>query len=110
MTADPMPPGPMTPGPMNKTTGPTDTTGRTRRHLPTALAGLAAVACIACCALPLLLAAGAVSGVGCAVTGRWLPTIAVLLIASAAVLWWSARRHRHQGGGPGGDGCSCGQP
>jgi len=33
---------------------------RTRRRLPTALAGLGAVACVACCALPLLLAAGLV--------------------------------------------------
>lgn len=82
---------------------------RPRRRLPAALAGLAAVACVACCALPLLFAAGAVSGAGWAITGRWLPAIAVFLIASAGVLWWSARRHRHHGGCAGGDGCSCGQ-
>lgn len=91
------------------TTSPTTHSVRNRRRLPAALAGLAAVACIACCALPLLLTAGAVSGVGWAITGRWLPAIAVLLIASAGVLWWSARRHRHQGGCAGGKGCSCGQ-
>ena len=82
----------------------TTTSVRTRRRLPVALAGLAAVACVACCALPLLLAAGAVSGAGWAITGRWLPAVAVLLIASAGVLWWSARRHRHQGGCAGGAG------
>jgi mercuric ion transport protein len=43
---------------------------------------------VACCALPLLLAAGALSGVGWAITGRWLPAVAGLLIASAGVLWW----------------------
>jgi hypothetical protein len=82
---------------------------RTRRRLPAALAGLAAVACVACCALPLLLAAGTVSGVGWAVTGRWLPAIGVLSIVAPGVLWWSARRHRHRGGCAGGQGCSCGQ-
>lgn len=91
------------------TASPTSDSVRTRRRLPLALAGLAAVACVACCALPLLLAAGAVSGVGWAMTGRWLPALAVLLIASAGVLWWSARRRRHQGGCAGGEGCSCGQ-
>lgn len=90
-------------------TSPTSDSVRTRRRLPAALAGLAAVACVACCALPPLLAAGAVSSVGWAVTGQWLSAIAVLLIASAGVLWWSAWRHRHQGGCAGGDGCSCGQ-
>jgi mercuric ion transport protein len=82
---------------------------RSRRRLPVALAGLAAIACVACCALPLLLAAGAVSGAGWAITGQWLPALAALLIASAGVLWWSARRHRHQSGCAGGEGCSCGQ-
>lgn len=78
--------------------------------MPTVLAGLGAIACVACCALPLLLAAGGLSGVGWAITGQWLPAIAVLLIASAAVLWWSARRHRHHGGCDGGKACACGQP
>ena len=80
---------------------------RTRRRLPTALAGLGAVACVACCALPLLLAAGALSGAGWVITGRWLPAVAGLLIASAAVLWWTFRRRRHQQGCSGGAGCSC---
>ena len=77
---------------------------RTRWRLPTALAGLGAVACVACCALPLLLAAGAFSGAGWVITGRWLPAVAGLLIASAAVLWWTFRRRRHQQGcsGPSG--------
>jgi hypothetical protein len=50
------------------------------------------------CALPLLLAAGVLSGAGWVVTGRRLPAIAALLIASDAALWWSARRHHHLAG------------
>ncbi len=80
-----------------------------RRRLPTVLAGLAAVACVACCALPLLLAAEALSGVGWGITGQWLPALAVLLIASAGVLWWTSRRRRHRDGCSGGAGCSCGR-
>ena len=59
----------------------------------------------ACCALPLLLAAGVLSGIGWAVTGQWMPAIAAWLIAAAAILWWSA--HRHARGCSGGAGCSC---
>ena len=81
----------------------------TRRRLPTVLAGLAAAACVACCALPLLLAAGALSGVGWGITGQWLPALAVLLIASAGVLWWTSRRRRHRDGCSVGAGCSCGR-
>ena len=74
-----------------------------RRRLDVAFACLAAVGCVACCALPLLLDVGLVSGVGWAVTGRWLPVIAVLLIAAIGALEWAARRHRHQAGGSGGE-------
>lgn len=84
----------------------TTVSDRTRRRRPTALAGLGAIACVACCALPLLLAAGALSGAGWAITGRWLPALAVLLIASVAVLWWFFRRH-HRQGCAGGAGCTC---
>jgi hypothetical protein len=80
----------------------------TRRRLPTVLAGLAAAACVACCALPLLLAAGALSGVGWGITGQWLPALAVL-IASAGVVWWTSRRRHHRGGCSGGADCSCGR-
>lgn len=79
----------------------TSVSDRTRRRLPTALAGLGAVACVACCALPLLLAAGALSGAGWAITGQWLPAVVGLLGASAAVMWWFFRR-RHQQGCAGG--------
>ena len=80
-----------------------------RRRLPTALAGLWALACVACCALPLVLAAGALSGAGWVITGQWPPAVVGLLLASAAVVWWSFHRRRHQQGCPGGAGCSCGQ-
>ena len=76
-----------------------------RRRWASSVTGLAALACIACCALPLLLGAGALSGIGWAVTGQWLPAIAALLIAAAAIMWWTA--HRHARGCSGGAGCSC---
>ena len=76
-----------------------------RRRWVSSVTGLAVLACIGCCALPLLLGAGALSGIGWAVTGQWLPAIAGLLIAAAAIMWWSA--HRHARGCSGGAGCSC---
>jgi hypothetical protein len=87
----------------------TSLSGHIRRRLPTMLAGLAAVACVACCTLPLLLAAGALSGAGWLITGWWLPAVAGLFVASAGVLWWSFRRPRHVQSCSGGAGCSCGQ-
>jgi len=67
---------------------------RARRLLPSGLTGLAGLACAACCAVPVLLAGGALSGAGWAVAGGWLPGIAVALSALAAAAWWWARRHR----------------
>ena len=80
---------------------------RTRPPLPMILAALAAVACVACCALPLLLAAGALSGAGWAITGQWLPALTVLLIGASGSLWWVMRRRRHLSGCPGGASWSC---
>lgn len=78
-----------------------------RRLLPSGLIGMAGAACAGCCALPLLLAAGVLSGAGWAALGRWLPGLAVVLTAAAGVAWWWARsRPRH--GCTGGAGCACG--
>ena len=81
---------------------------RARRVLPSGLTGLAGLACAACCAIPLLLAAGVLSGAGWAATGAWMPGIAVLLAALAGAAWWWAHRRRHRAGCAGGTGCACG--
>ena len=75
--------------------------------LPSGLTSLAGLACAACCAIPLLLAAGVLSGAGWAAAGAWMPGIAVLLaaIARGGVWWWTRRR---QGRCAGGAGCTCG--
>jgi mercuric ion transport protein len=75
---------------------------RVRRVLPSGLAGLAGLARAACCAIPLLLAAGAVSGAGWVMAGAWMPGIAVTLAAFAGAAWWRARRRRHRAD------CACG--
>jgi mercuric ion transport protein len=79
---------------------------RARAVLPSGLTGLAGLACAACCAIPVLLAAGVLSGAGWAAAGAWMPGIAVALIALAAGAWWVSRR-RHRGGCVGGTTCGC---
>jgi hypothetical protein len=71
--------------------------------------GLAGTACVACCAIPLLLAAGVLSGAGWAIAGQWMPGIAPSLVALAALAWWrtTTRRHPHRSGCAGSEGCSC---
>jgi hypothetical protein len=87
---------------------------RKRRLLPfgltglTGLTGLAGIACAACCIVPLLLAAGVLSGAGWAAIGSWMPGIAVALAAAAGGAWWVSRR-RHSAGCAGGS-CACGTP
>jgi hypothetical protein len=82
---------------------------RTRRLLPSSLAGLAGVACAACCAIPVLLTAGVLSGAGWAVAVSWMPGVAVALAALAGAAWWWTSRRRHRTGCAGGD-CACGTP
>ena len=79
-----------------------------RQLLSTGLTGLAGTACLACCAIPLLLAAGVLSGAGWAIAGQWMPGIALSLIALAALAWWRTTGHRtHRIGCVGGENCSC---
>ncbi|WP_406080149.1 hypothetical protein [Micromonospora sp. NBC_00858] len=81
---------------------------RLRRLLPSSMTGLAATACAACCVLPLLLAAGILSGAGWAAANRFLPGVAVALAVLAGLSWWWASKRRHTAGCSGGN-CSCGQ-
>lgn len=73
-----------------------------------ALAALAGLACLACCLIPVLLTAGVLGGAAWITLGRWMPTIAVVLAAAAAGLFWvTARRRRSTGCGAD---CSCDRP
>ncbi|SCL29228.1 hypothetical protein [Micromonospora inyonensis] len=79
---------------------------RARRVLPSGLTGLAGLACAACCAIPLLLAAGVLSGTGWALAGQWMPGISVALAAVAGgAWWWSSRQHHPRRCA---SGCACG--
>ena len=81
---------------------------RVRRALPSALTALAVTGCAACCALPLLLAAGVLSGGVAAGLYDWVPGVAAALIAAAVITWWwNTRRKTHSSGCAGGDFCSC---
>jgi len=76
--------------------------------------GLAALACAACCALPVLIAAGVLTGAGAAILEKTLLAIAAGLAAVALGMWWLHRRRATQraaaseaGCGCGGSGCGC---
>ncbi|MGC5022385.1 hypothetical protein [Micromonospora sp. DT47] len=79
-----------------------------RRLLPPGLTGLAGAACLGCCAIPLLLAAGVLSGTGWAVLGRWMPGLTVALAAAAGAAWWWWARSRPGHGCAEGADCACG--
>lgn len=76
--------------------------GGDRRILPAGLSGVAGVTCAACCVVPMLLTAGVLGGAGWVTTGRWLPAVAVVLVALAAGAWWWANRAHECD-----DDCSC---
>ena len=78
-----------------------------RRVVSAGLTGLAGTACLACCAVPALLAAEVLGGAGWAIAGRWMPGIAVSLVALATLAWWRTTRHRHRSNCAGGENCSC---
>ncbi|GIE36665.1 hypothetical protein Ait01nite_097100 [Actinoplanes italicus] len=73
------------------------------------LAGPAGAACAACCLIPVLLAAGMLSGAGWAAAGAWMPGIAIVLAVSAGAAWWWTSRRRHRNGCAGGT-CVCSTP
>jgi mercuric ion transport protein len=59
------------------------------------------------CVIPLLLAAGVLSGAGWHRV-RWLPGVAVVLAGLTGGAWWWAGRRRRRGGCAGGTTCACG--
>ena len=74
--------------------------------------GLAALACAACCALPVLIAAGVLTGAGAATLEKTLLAVAAGLAALAMGMWWlhwrrTAQRAAASGAGCGGSGCGC---
>lgn len=74
-------------------------------------AGLAALACAACCAIPLLIAAGILTGAGAAILQKTLIAVAGVLAAAAAGLWWLHQRRtarRTAPAGQAGRAASCG--
>ena len=70
--------------------------------------GLAALACAACCALPLLIAAGVLTGAGAAILERTLLAVAAGLAALALGMWWLHRRRNARRAAAAGTGCACG--
>jgi len=74
--------------------------------------GLAVLACAACCVLPLLIAAGVLTGAGAAILEKTLFAVAAGLVALALGMWWlhprrAAQRAGATGCGCGGSGCGC---
>lgn len=69
-----------------------------------ALVGIAGLAGLACCLIPVLLTAGGLGGVAWTTLGQWMPTIALVLAAAGAGLFWVTARRRRQ---PPGCGTHC---
>jgi mercuric ion transport protein len=84
---------------MTQQTGRHANTNPPIRHTPgpptrsTVAAALAALAGAACCALPVLIAAGVLTGAGAALAQNVLLAASGVLIATAGLLWWLGR-HR----------------
>jgi hypothetical protein len=70
--------------------------------------GLAALACAACCALPVLIAAGVLTGAGAALLEKALLAVAAGLATLALGMWWLHRRRSAQRAAAAGAGCGCG--
>ena len=70
--------------------------------------GLAALACAACCALPILIAAGVLTGAGAAILEKTLLAVAAGLAALALGMWWLHRRRAAHRAAASGAGCGCG--
>ena len=69
---------------------------------------LAALACAACCALPLLIAAGVLTGAGAAILERTVLAVAAGLAALALGMWWLHRRRTARRMAAAGAACGCG--
>ncbi|WP_327000511.1 hypothetical protein OHA72_36000 [Dactylosporangium sp. NBC_01737] len=98
-----------TPTHRHTTTPPVDTMPPTRSKVT---GGLAALACAACCAIPLLIAAGVLTGAGAAILEKTLLAVSAELAVLALGMWWLHRRRNAQraataGCGCGGGGCGC---
>ncbi|MEV6299242.1 hypothetical protein AB0M02_07535 [Actinoplanes sp. NPDC051861] len=63
---------------------------------------LAVFACAACCTLPLLIAAGLLTGAGAGILEKTLLAVAAGLAALALTMWWLHRRRSAQ------PSCRCG--
>jgi mercuric ion transport protein len=83
---------------------PVDTAPPTRSKITGALAALA---CAACCALPLLIAAGVLTGAGAAILRQTLLAVAAGLAVLALGMWWWHRRAAATDSGCGESGCDC---
>jgi hypothetical protein len=70
--------------------------------------GLAALACAACCALPLLIAAGVLTGAGAAILEKTLLAVSAGLVAVALGMWWLHRRRNVRRAAAAGATCGCG--
>jgi mercuric ion transport protein len=68
--------------------------------------GLAVLACAACCAVPLLVAAGVLTGAGAAILQKTLVAVAAGLLTLALGMWWLHRRRSARPAA--GTGCGCG--
>jgi len=75
---------------------------------------LAVLACAACCAIPVLIAAGVLTGAGAAILEQTLLAVAAGLAVAALGMWWLHRRRSARraataaaGCGCGGSGCGC---
>ncbi len=70
--------------------------------------GLAALACAACCAIPLLIAAGVLTGAGAAILEQTLLAVAAGLAVLALGMWWLHRRRNARHAASAGTGYGCG--
>lgn len=91
--------------PHQRTTPPVDNAPPTRSKVT---GGLAALACAACCAIPLLIAAGVLTGAGAAVLEQTLLAVAAGLAVLALGMWWLHRRRTARRAAAAGAGCGCG--
>ncbi|MGN9910155.1 hypothetical protein ACTMTJ_21635 [Phytohabitans sp. LJ34] len=69
---------------------------------------LAALACAACCALPVLVAAGVLTGAGAALARNMLVAVAAVLGTAALGMWWLHRRRGARAAAAARGGCADG--